>query len=241
MISPRLSDSSFPATRWSMVTRVSASGKASSVEALGELGQRYRYPVYAYVRKCGHAPDIARGITQAFLSHLHRHARDAIEPSDRGKFRRFLLDRLHAWLADDWTRLGEENGEEPAAADPELESRFAHDMDHAGSPDEAFQLGFAIEVLARALDRLAAEARETGHADMYEALVRFLGRDASPADLEHAAGTLGIKSLTVMLALKRLRSRLRELAGDELADTVASSDELAAEQQALLTILHAVK
>lgn len=241
MISPRVSDSSFPATRWSMVARVSAPGKASSVEALGELGLRYRYPVYAYVRQCGHAPGIARGITQAFLAHLHRIAGEAIAPSDRAQFRHFLLERLHSWLADDWTRTSDENGEQPPAADAELESRFVHDMSQVESPDQAFQLGFAVEVLARALDRLAAEARETGHADMHEALVPYLGHDASPADLERIAGTLGIKPLTVIVALKRLRSRLRELASDELADTVASSDELAAEQRTLLTILHAVK
>jgi hypothetical protein len=37
--------------------------------------------------------------------------------------------------------------------------------------------------------------------------------------------------------LKRLRQRLRELAGRELADTVASPDDLAAEQAALLAVL----
>jgi len=39
------------------------------------------------------------------------------------------------------------------------------------------------------------------------------------------------------MALKRLRQRFRELVREELADTVASADELAAEQQALLAAL----
>jgi hypothetical protein len=39
------------------------------------------------------------------------------------------------------------------------------------------------------------------------------------------------------MALKRLRQRFRELVRDELADTVASADELAAERQALFAAL----
>ena len=43
--------------------------------------------------------------------------------------------------------------------------------------------------------------------------------------------------MTLVVALKRLRQRFRELVRDELADTVASADELTAERQALLTAL----
>jgi hypothetical protein len=39
------------------------------------------------------------------------------------------------------------------------------------------------------------------------------------------------------MALKRLRQRFRELVREELADTVTSADELAAEQQTLLAAL----
>lgn len=40
-----------------------------------------------------------------------------------------------------------------------------------------------------------------------------------------------------MVALKRLRQRLRELIGEELADTVSSHDELDAEMKVLHSIL----
>jgi hypothetical protein len=43
--------------------------------------------------------------------------------------------------------------------------------------------------------------------------------------------------VTLILALKRLRQRLRELAALELSDTVSSADDLAGEQEALLSIL----
>jgi hypothetical protein len=41
----------------------------------------------------------------------------------------------------------------------------------------------------------------------------------------------------IVMALKRLRQRFRELIDSELADTVASADELLAEQQALYAVL----
>ena len=40
------------ATRWSMATMASATGS----QALAELCARYRYPVYAYLRRSGGTP-----------------------------------------------------------------------------------------------------------------------------------------------------------------------------------------
>jgi hypothetical protein len=48
---------------------------------------------------------------------------------------------------------------------------------------------------------------------------------------------LRTRKVTLILALKRLRQRLRELAALELSDTVSSADALATEQDALLSIL----
>jgi hypothetical protein len=40
-----------------------------------------------------------------------------------------------------------------------------------------------------------------------------------------------------VVALKRLRQRFRELASEELTDTVATADDLASEQDALFKVL----
>jgi RNA polymerase sigma-70 factor (ECF subfamily) len=227
----------FPTTRWSLVTQVFGGGESASSEALGELGLRYRYPVYAYVRRCGHAPAIARDITRSFLHHLQREVRKQSAPPDRGQFRRFLLERLHAWLADDWRRTHEDLDEVSPEADGDLEASYARDRMHVDSPDQAFQRGFALEVLAHAFDRLRAEVRQTGHLDMYETLAPFLGRDPEPGQYDEFARALRTRPLAIVVALKRLRQRLRELASEELADTVSSAEELATEQQALFAIL----
>ncbi|HEY0179680.1 MAG TPA: hypothetical protein VGC30_08615 [Dokdonella sp.] len=229
----------FPITRWSMVTQVFAAGERAPLDALDELGRRYRYAVYAYVRCCGHAPAIALGITQSFLHHLKRDfdATGRLRPNDRERFRRYLLERLHGWLADDGRRAHDDGGDEPPPPRDDFEARYARDGASFTSPEQAFQRGFALEVLVRAFERLRAEVRQTGHLDMYDALAPFIACDPPPGQYEEVAQALRTRPLAVVVALKRLRQRLRELANEELADTVSSAEELADEQRTLLSVL----
>jgi RNA polymerase sigma-70 factor (ECF subfamily) len=76
---------------------------------------------------------------------------------------------------------------------------------------------------------------------MYEALEPFLGNEPQAGVYEALARQLQSRPLALVVALKRLRQRFRELVGEELADTVTSSDDLAAEQQALHAVLRHVQ
>lgn len=228
----------FATTRWSMVMNLAAIESPDARRALGELAQRYWYPVYAYVRRCGHAPDIAQDITLSFLQRLLHDV--CLNPGQRtpALYRRYLLDRLHAYLAGDWTETVQVEpfaGQLQAPAD--LEARYQSDHVHTRSPEETYQRGFALEVLHRAFRRLRSEAAQTGHLDMYQVLQRYLARDPGPGEYELIARQLGSRTLALVLALKRLRQRFQELAAEELADTVGSADDLAAEQDALLGVL----
>ncbi len=228
----------FETTRWSMITQVFGAGDRASAEALDELSLRYHYTVYAYVRRCGHAPAIALDITRSFTNHLRQHFLQPDRSTDQVHFRRFLLSRLNDWLAQDWRETRDELEDSPTAlADTELEARYQRDSPHFDSPEQAFQRGFALEVLVRAFSRLRAEARQTGHIDMYDALAPFIARDPAPGQYDEIARALRTRPLALVVALKRLRQRLRELASDELADTVSSADEFAMEQTALLAVL----
>jgi hypothetical protein len=72
---------------------------------------------------------------------------------------------------------------------------------------------------------------------MCRALEPFLSRDPANADYERIAIQLRSRKVTLILGLKRLRQRLRELAAQELSDTVIGPADLANEQDALLAIL----
>ena len=225
-------------TRWSIVARALRDAPLSPRDALGELCVGYWYPVYAYARASGHAPPIARDIARTFLEHLLDTFRDTAPPS-RAHFRRFLIERLGAFLAADWHATEDAGAAALALPQDDVEARYLRDCREAISPESAFQRCFALEVLARALDRLSAEAEETGHLDMYRRLAPYLARDPAQGETEALARRLGTRTLTVAVALKRLRQRLRELVGDELAETVTSADELDTERDALYAALRA--
>ena len=226
----------FSTTRWSVVMRMAASGAGDAHGALAELAQRYWYPTYAYLRCCGHSPAIAEEIARSFLQHLlaEFHDADRAAPA-RGRFRRFLLDELSKFLAGDWRQSvpGHPALEVPA----ELELRHRRDNAGVSSPEVAYQRSFALEVLARALRRLHAEAEQTGHQAMFGALRAYLTDDPVAGEYQVIAAQLQMPPLALVVALKRLRQRLRELVGQELSDTVTTADDLLGEQAELLRIL----
>jgi RNA polymerase sigma-70 factor (ECF subfamily) len=230
----------FAATRWSTITQVASAGVRASSGALAELCSRYRYPVYAYMRRSGHPPEIALGIADTFLAHVQRDFGDRGPPSTQ-QFRRFLFQRLQTYLAGEWHETASDHLNEHHPCAKDLEARYERDKRRDESPDQSFQHGFAVEILLRAFDRLRNEAQQTGHAEMYETLAPFLAREPVPGQYDELARTLKSKPLTVVVALKRLRQRLHELASEELADTVSSSEDLAAEQQVLFAALQGLE
>lgn len=228
----------FGTTRWSMATQAGLRHPTDARAALVELCLRYWYPVYAYVRRCGHAPAIAQDITRSFLQHLFQHFGEDAAARAQARFRPYLLSRLNAFLADDWRRAVDVDViEELALAPPDLEPRNQRDNADAPSPGEAYQRSFALEVLARGFQRLRSEVRQTGHLDMYEALEPFLAIEPGAGQYDELAQRLGRRPLALVVALKRLRQRFRELIGEELADTVSSAEELQGELQAMHAIL----
>jgi len=242
MISSSHSHNRFATTRWSVVMQLAATESTSAQDALVELAQRYWYPVYAYVRRCGHVPAIAQDITRSFLQHLLQHFRAGRTLTAQGHFRRYLLAELNAFLAGDWREaVVDESSPELVLPPSDLEPRYQRDNTQPGSPEETYQRSFALEVLGRAFKRLRSEARKTGHLDMYEALEAFLGNDPQAGVYEELARKLNTRPLALVVALKRLRQRFRELVGEELADTVTSAEDLVAEQQALHAVLRQVQ
>ncbi|HJP97782.1 MAG TPA: hypothetical protein VJ862_04385 [Rhodanobacteraceae bacterium] len=230
----------FTQTRWSMVSELYDTRDPDARGALTELAVRYWYPVYAYVRRCGHSQQTAQDITQAFLQQVAEGLR-AGSPRPQGKFRDWLLAKLNAFLAGEWRDLAEGGQVADAPPLPELEARNRGEHESGETPERAYRRSFALEVLMRGLKRLREEARQTGHLEMCETLEPFLTHDPVSGQYDELARRLGIRPLVVAIALKRLRQRFRELVRQELADTVSSPEELANEQQALFAALDDVR
>lgn len=226
----------FSQTRWSIVRRLQGASATDAQQAAAHLAVRYWYPVYAYVRRCGHGQEIAQDITQAFLHQASVELREGRTTPD-GRFRHWLLERLTVFLASDWAELtgGDSLAGAPSVAELEARNRAEHEPGE--SAETAFQRGFALEVLSRGLKRLRDEANQTGRLDMCEALEPFLVRDPLPGQYDEVSRKLGTRPLALVVALRRLRQRYRELVQEELADVVSSPEELEVEQRMLIQAL----
>jgi len=223
----------FATTRWSVVMRHANMPAGDARDALGELARRYWYPVYVYMRRCGHAPAAAGQLAQRFLQRLLEAGAGGNAQPNPGPYRGYLLARLYEFLADDAHGAIGAAGTTPV----ELETRYQQDQLGLLSPEQSFQRAFALQLLNRTMRRLRSEASQTGHGDMFEQLEPFLAREAAPGEYEFIAVRLHTRPLTIVVALKRLRQRFRELAAEELVDTVSSAADLATEQDALLAVL----
>lgn len=233
------SDPRFAATRWSLVAAASASEPDAGRRALGELCRRYWYPVYSFVRRCGHEPFVAQGITRRFFARL-LDQRLTLPGPQRGRFREYLLQALGRHLAES-TRPPPATAAildfEPPQSWDEMEARHRADVSGLLTPEQAYQRSYALELLDHAMRRLQAEAQQAGHARMFEALAPWLAEEPGPGGFEPLAQALGLRPLAVVVALKRLRQRFRELAEQELGETVSSAEDLASEREALARAL----
>lgn len=226
----------FNHTRWSLVAAVRDGAHGSGRNPLEELSEGYWFPVYACIRHHGHAPDAAYRLASRFFAWLAQQIR-AEAPAGFGRFRVFLFDRLQRFLAE---AVADDTGSAPATEVEALEQRMAREFAGGARPDSAFERSFGLQVMARSRERLAEETRRSGRGDMYQRLAPFLTVDPAPATLQVLATDLGIGTLAVQVAVKRLRQRFRELVEAELAETVTSSAELEGERAALLRALSGV-
>ncbi len=226
----------FNHTRWSLVAAVRDGTPGGGRNPLDELSSSYWFPVYACIRRHGHAPVVAHRLAGRFFAALAGQIRQQA-PSGFGRFRVFLFDRLQQFLAG--------SGDEPGAAagadlSPEieaLEQRLASEHSGNSGPDSTFERSFGLQVLARSRERLAEETRRSERGDMYQRLAPFLTVEPPTGAIPMLAADLGIGTLAVQVAIKRLRQRFRELVEAELAETVTSPVELEAERAALLSAL----
>jgi hypothetical protein len=232
--------SDFARTRWSMVAAVREGSEAQARRSLGELCRRYWVPVYAYVRRSGFGPEESVRLVQAFLSHLVAQLRVS-EPRVSGGFRNFLHAELERFLASGRADQAAATRELPAIEPPwpldEIEQRQLAEHAADTSPAVALQRGFALEVLAIALQRLRREAEQSGRDDLFEAVRPFLSRDPSPAEYAALAASMRSSPLAMVIAVKRLRQRFQELVDDELTETVSDAQSLQHERQTLLSLV----
>jgi RNA polymerase sigma-70 factor (ECF subfamily) len=217
--------SGFATTRWSLILK-SGPGPDAAREALEHICRDYRAPVLAFVRGHGHSTADAEDLTQEFFARLlERHWHERADPA-LGRFRNYLLTALRHFLSDARARAsaakrggGAAHSDFEQACESQPQAAFE-------SPEQAFTRHWMNTVLAHAMRRLRAEAREAGKLEQFDRLASFLAEPPDPSVYAELGAELGIRANTIAVNVHRLRQRLRSLVRLELLQTVSDPESL---------------
>ena len=231
----------FATTHWSLVAAATPdkASQSHARKALEELCRAYWYPLYAFVRNRGYSSSDAQDLTQSFFTRIIETGGFSSADPERGRFRSYLLGAMKHFLANEWHRdQAQKRGGgvtflELDSLDPE--ARYALEPAQSTDLDAGFDRKWALQSIARALDKLRAELESGGKGELFEALKGSLTGD-EPARSETAA-RLGMTEGAVKVAVHRLRQRYRELLRAEIGSTVRDPSDVDDEMRHLVAVL----
>jgi RNA polymerase sigma-70 factor (ECF subfamily) len=237
-------DRRFASTRWSLVMAAAQRDSPESAAALATLCRLYWYPLYAYARRLTNPSD-AQDLTQEFFARLLD--RDYLRQADqrRGKFRSFLLTAFKHFLAKEHERANAKKrggGRKFLALNIDsAERRYSREPSHDATREALYERGWALTLLEQGLTRLREEWAGAGKQRLFECLKGTLSADQSVRPYVELAGELGMSVEALKVAVHRLRRRYRELVRDEIAQTVATNEEIEDELRDLFAAVRAKK
>jgi RNA polymerase sigma factor (sigma-70 family) len=220
----------FPTTHWSRIVAAGDPGVPLARQALAELCRAYWFPLYAYIRRRGYAPDRALDLTQdLFVRLLEKDVLAAADPA-RGRFRTFLRAVCADFLAN---RRDRENTLKRGGGRPivpidsnEAEGRYARELAHELTPERIFDRNWALILLGRVLEQLREEYHAAGQAATFEALCPVLIDGPRAVAYAALAARLGTTEGAVRVAVHRLRRRYGGRLREEIAATVDQPAEV---------------
>jgi RNA polymerase sigma-70 factor (ECF subfamily) len=240
LVDPAPNGPGFNTTRWSLVARVACSGSHEADAALDQLCAIYWRPVYAEIRRRGFDPDDAQDLTQDFFARLLRqNTFERAEPG-KGRLRSYLLAALDHFIVDQRRQshaVKRGGGEVMLSIDVDDGERWF--LNQAGSlmtPAEAFDHGWAVILMDRALEVLRQEYLDGGRGEVFEAAMPFLAAENGNGGYEAACAVLGMSQETFKVAVYRLRKRFRLRVREQVDMTVAEPGETDAEMKHLFGI-----
>src|SRR5437867_5713663 len=232
---------SFPPTRWSVVLAAKQEPSPESDAALETICRAYWYPLYAYVRRSGHAPHDAQDLTQEFFRLLLE--KRWLEAADqrKGRLRTFLITALKHFLAKEWRRASAQKrggGKVHVPLDTAFaESRYAADPAAQLAAEETFDREWALTLLDLTLERLQADFAAAGKRADFASLKTCLTATHGAIDYAAVAARLGVNPGAARVAVHRLRKRFRQLYREEISQTLAADADIEAELRHLAAAL----
>jgi DNA-directed RNA polymerase specialized sigma24 family protein len=229
------SNAGFPTTRWSRVARAGDRAGEDARAALGELCAAYWYPNYALIRRLGHREADALDLAQGYFARLLEKPVIAAADPARGRFRAFLRADCGFYLGDrrDLEQAQRRGGGRPSMSIDarDAEGRYILEPADELTADRLFDRAWALTLLGRALDRLAAEYAATGRGALFDRLQGVLTGGSRTVAYARIAADLGLTEAAVQQAASRLRKRYRQALRDEIAATLDDPSDEAVEAE----------
>ena len=195
-----------------------------------QLCRSYWYPLYAFVRRQGRAPEDAQDLTQGFFAHLLRKDFLSGVGPEKGRFRSFLLACLKHFLVDEWEKActAKRGGNCPAVRLDlaGAEERYQLEARVEADPESLYERRWALDLLDQVLNRLRREAVASGREAVFEQLQGCLLGERPTETYAQLGSRLGMKETAVKVSVHRLRQRYRELLQEEIAHTVTHPEEI---------------
>jgi len=233
----------FASTHWSIVLAAGHRSSPDSRAALAKLCGAYWVPLYAYARRRVLDVHAAQDLTQAFFAQLLEKNPLAVARPERGRFRAFLLTAFKHFLANvrDQARAQKRGGGvAPLPLDfASGESRLTREPADNMTPERLYERQWVLSLLEQVLARLRDEFIRAGKERHFEQLKVFITPQTAPASYAELAPALGLTEAAAAVAVHRLRRRYRELLRAEIAQTVASPNEVDDEIRSLFAAFDA--
>lgn len=231
----------FASTHWSVVLAARDKDVGPASEALEKLCRAYWPPLYAFIRRQGHAEAEAQDLTQEFFlrlidGDLLQHLRH-----QRGKFRSFLLTLLKHFLLEQRgkARAQKRGGDKIVVSLDQAneEGTYLHELVDGLSPDQLFERRWAQTLFQVAIDQLREEYVQAGREALFDVLKDFQPREIGAPSYMEIGARFGMTEAAVKSAVQRMRARHREILRREIANTVTRPDEIEEEIRHLREVL----
>jgi RNA polymerase sigma factor (sigma-70 family) len=239
----------FGTTHWSVIAACCAGSETEADQAeaaLAQLCRNYWPPLYSFVRRRGFTSPDAQDLVQGFFSYFLKRKGYAQANPSKGKFRSFLLASIKNYIADVWDHenaIKRGGQQEFVIFDAELhviEARCGEKLPPALLDEEQeYDRQWAAALVASAMNRLEVQYRDRAKAPIFAELKCFISGGSNLPRQEDVAEKLGVPIDTLRSHLSRLRARYRELLREEVARTIALTDDVDEELRHLRGILAA--
>ena len=235
--------SAFPSTRWSRVVAAADLATPEARLALSELCSAYWYPIYAFVRRKGNDAEKSLDLTQGYFTRLLEKGVLARADPRKGRFRGFLRTDCEHFLIDQHRREQAQQRGGGVALIPidaqDAEGRYRFEPADTMTPDRLFDRAWAVTLLGRVLELLAAKYAESGNGEEFAHLKVVLTEGKGAVSAATLAERLGTSEGAVHSAVHRLRSRYRAILKDQIAATLDDPGEIEDEIRDLFEAIRA--